>query len=84
MRVSTDVGRFAESVAMVSSEALFAPSRAWLSASCTAAKRSTIGMSPVGTSSLARENALLPDDSVRVLMAIEVRNDSTGAPSARW
>ena len=83
MRVSTDVGRLADNVASVSSDADLAPSRACVSASFTAANRSTIGISLVGTSSFANENALLPEDSVRVLMAIDVRNDSTGAPRSR-
>ena len=52
--------------------------------SLTAANRSAIGMSAVGTSIRANEKALLWLPSVRVLMAIEARSDSTGAPMVSW
>ena len=49
-----------------------------------AANRSAMGMSPVGTIMRASENALAPDFSVRVLMAMLDRNSSTGEPMSRW
>ncbi len=43
-----------------------------------------MSISPVGTSSRAREKALLPESLVRVLIAMEARRCSTGAPTLRW
>ena len=49
-----------------------------------AAKRSPIGIVPVGTISRASEKALAPESAVRVLIAIDARSRSTGAPSSEW
>ena len=43
-----------------------------------------MGMSPVGTSMRTSEKALDPESSVRVLIAIDARSDSTGDPSSVW
>jgi hypothetical protein len=43
-----------------------------------------MGMSPVGTSMRANENAFAPDSAVLVLMAMLLRNSSTGEPISRW
>jgi hypothetical protein len=48
------------------------------------ANRSAMGISPVGTSIRASENALAPELSVLVLTAIEARSCSTGSPSSMW
>ena len=41
-------------------------------------------MSPVGTNKRTNVNAFAPDSSLRVLIAMLVRSDSTGAPSLWW
>ena len=58
-----------------------ASAAAWM-----AAKRSVTSISLVGTRSLARVKAFEPalDSLRRVLMAIDARSVSTGAPSSRW
>jgi len=80
----TEVGTIDDTVAIASSEEEAAPVRAALTASFTAAKRSSIGMSAVGTSMRANVNALPPLSLVRVLIAIDARKLSTGAPSCLW
>ena len=49
-----------------------------------AANRSAIGISAVGTSMRITEKALAPDDSVRVLTAIDARRASVGLPISMW
>ena len=83
MRVSTEVGSNDDMVASVSSEAFLDCSRACDTASLIAAKRSAMGIGPVGTNMRARVNALAPLDSERVLMAMDVRSVSIGIPSWR-
>ena len=82
--MTSDVGRAAATAASVSSEAPAAWSLAASDSSWIAAKRSAIGISPVGTIIRAREKALAPESAVRVLIAIDARNCSTGAPSSSW
>ena len=84
MRVSTEVGNRLDAVANVSSCAFFEPSRAELINSLMAANRSVMGISPVGTNMRTNVNAFPPESSLRVLMAMLVRSDSTGMPSLRW
>ena len=48
------------------------------------ANRSAIGISAVGTSIRITEKALAPDDSVRVLTAIDARSASVGLPILMW
>ena len=84
MRVSTLVGSSDDMVASVSSEATLDASRATPMISLIAAKRSVIGMRPVGTNMRVRVKAFAPELSLRVLMAIEVRSDSTGEPFSWW
>jgi hypothetical protein len=43
-----------------------------------------MGMSLVGTNMRTNVNAFAPESSFRVLIAMLVRNDSTGTPSLRW
>ena len=78
-----DVGTTPEIVAKASSDEDSVPVRAATRISLIAEKRSAIGMSAVGTSIRASVNALLPLLSFRVLIAIDARNDSTGAPISR-
>jgi hypothetical protein len=59
-------------------------SRAATVASWIRRKRSPIGISPVGTSILASENAFAPELSVRVLIAMLARRWSTGWPISMW
>ena len=83
-RVTSDVGRVAATAAMVSSPAVADASRAVVVASWISRNRSAMSISPVGTSSRASENAFEPESLVRVLMAMDARSCSTGAPTARW
>ena len=82
--VTIEVGSVDAKAAIVSRLAFFdPPTAAWL-ASWIARNRSPIEMSPVGTSMRTSENAFDPESSVRVLIAIDARSDSTGSPSSAW
>ena len=80
-RVTIDVGNVDAKAASASRLVCFD----WPTAACAdswiALNRSSIGMSPVGTSMRTSENAFGPEFSVRVLIAIDARSDSTGSPS---
>ena len=79
----TLVGSVAATAASASTDPLVPASRASWASAWMRRKRSAIGMSPVGTSIRARENAFAPDESVRVLMAMLERSSSTGLPISR-
>src|SRR4029453_16678083 len=83
-RVATLVGNGAATAASVSSPADLLCSLATAVASWMAANRSAIGISAVGTSMRITEKALAPDDSVRVLTAIDARRASVGLPILMW
>ena len=83
-RVTSDVGSAEATAAMVSSPAVADASRAVVVASWMRRKRYAMSISLVGTSRRASENALEPDSLVRVLIAMDARSCSTGAPTARW